>query len=48
MVEDVKLAVADKSPVYFLGRAGGWVPDEKIIIQKIEEILNGEDSIQKT
>lgn len=38
MVEDVRLAVADKCPVYFLGRAGGWVPDEKTIIQKIEEI----------
>ncbi len=38
MVEDVKLAVAEKSPVYFLGRAGGWIPNEETIIKKIKEI----------
>ncbi len=39
MIEDVRLAVKDKSPVYFIGRGGGWVPSEKEVITKIKEIL---------
>ncbi len=39
MVEDVRLAVNGRSPVYFKGRTGGGVPDEGKILEKIEEIL---------
>ena len=39
MVEDVRLAVNGKSEVFFKGRTGGGVPDEKKIMRKIEEIL---------
>jgi len=35
MLEDVRLAVNGKSPVEFLGRAGGGVPTEEEIIHKI-------------
>jgi 2-oxoglutarate ferredoxin oxidoreductase subunit alpha len=35
MVEDVKLAVNGKSPVEFLGRAGGGIPTEGEIIRKV-------------
>lgn len=39
MVEDVRLSVNGKYPVEFLGRAGGGVPAEEEIIEKIESIL---------
>jgi 2-oxoglutarate ferredoxin oxidoreductase subunit alpha len=35
MVEDVKLAVNCRSPVEFLGRAGGGIPTEEEIINKV-------------
>ena len=41
MVEDVKLAVECRSPVEFLGRAGGAMPREQDIIEKIKGLLNG-------
>jgi 2-oxoglutarate ferredoxin oxidoreductase subunit alpha len=39
MVEDVRLAVNGKKPVYFHGRTGGMIPTEKEIYDKIKEIL---------
>lgn len=42
MVEDVKLAVECKLPVYFAGRLGGMVPDPDQLITKVKEILGGE------
>lgn len=39
MVEDVRLAVNGKRPVYFHGRMGGMILTQKEILQKIKEIL---------
>jgi 2-oxoglutarate ferredoxin oxidoreductase subunit alpha len=39
MVEDVRLAVEGKAPVYFYGRMGGGVPEEEKIIEIIESKL---------
>lgn len=39
MVEDVRLAVNGKKPVYFYGRMGGMVPVQSDILNKIKEIL---------
>jgi 2-oxoglutarate ferredoxin oxidoreductase subunit alpha len=38
MVEDVKLAVAGKSPVVFYGRPGGGVPTVEEILDKIRQL----------
>jgi 2-oxoglutarate ferredoxin oxidoreductase subunit alpha len=48
MVEDVKLAVAGKSPVVFYGRPGGSVPTVDEILDKIKQLtlrIKNEDSI---
>ena len=39
MVEDVKLAVNGKKPVYFYGRTGGNVPDESEIVEAAKRAL---------
>jgi 2-oxoglutarate ferredoxin oxidoreductase subunit alpha len=39
MVEDVRLAVNGKRPVYFHGRMGGMLPTQQEIFNKIKEIL---------
>ena len=41
MVDDVKLAVNGKKPVYFFGRTGGIVPTAEEIIAEIEKINGG-------
>ncbi|MCX7661439.1 MAG: 3-methyl-2-oxobutanoate dehydrogenase subunit VorB [Candidatus Omnitrophica bacterium] len=38
MLEDVKLAIAGKARVEFLGRAGGGIPTEEEIVKKIRKI----------
>ena len=38
MIEDVKLAVAGKSPVVFFGRTGGGVPTVDDVLEKIREL----------
>jgi pyruvate/2-oxoacid:ferredoxin oxidoreductase alpha subunit len=38
MVEDVKLAVAGKSPVVFYGRAGGGVPTVEQVLERIRQL----------
>ncbi len=42
MVEDVRLAVNGKRPVYFHGRMGGMLPTQKEILAKIKEIVKGD------
>ncbi len=42
MVEDVRLAVNGKKPVYFYGRTGGMVPTPEDVFAKFKEILGGE------
>jgi len=39
MVEDVRLAVNGKRPVYFHGRMGGMIPSQQEILDKIKSIL---------
>jgi 2-oxoglutarate ferredoxin oxidoreductase subunit alpha len=38
MVEDVRLAVAGKIPVDFLGRMGGMIPTEDEILARIRTL----------
>lgn len=39
MVEDVRLGVEGKCPVYFYGRLGGMVPSPDEILKRMEELL---------
>lgn len=39
MIEDVKLACDCRVPVEFLGKGGGWYPNEEIILDKIDSML---------
>lgn len=41
MVEDVKLAVGEDSPLYFYGRAGGIIPTAEEILEQIQKIRSG-------
>jgi len=38
MVEDVKLAISGKSPVFFYGRAGGGVPSTEQILERVRQL----------
>ncbi|MDD5016008.1 MAG: transketolase C-terminal domain-containing protein, partial [Atribacterota bacterium] len=38
MVEDVRLSVEGKTPVYFYGRMGGGVPEEEKIIELVKKL----------
>ncbi len=42
MVDDVKLIVARRKPVYFYGRTGGMVPTPKEVYEKIVKLNGGE------
>lgn len=42
MIDDVKIAVKGKFPVYFHGRTGGMSPTPDEIIEKVKEIYGGE------
>lgn len=42
MVEDVKLAVDGKVPVYFKGRMGGMIPLPEDVLEEIETILDNQ------
>ncbi|NLJ98147.1 MAG: 3-methyl-2-oxobutanoate dehydrogenase subunit VorB [Tissierellia bacterium] len=42
MIDDVKIAVEGKYPVYFYGRTGGMVPTPDEIVKKVKEIHGGE------
>jgi len=39
MVEDVRLAILDKAPVYLLGHSGGVIPTEDEVLGEIKKIL---------
>ena len=39
MVEDVRLAVEGKVPVYFKGRMGGMIPTPDDVFEEIESII---------
>lgn len=39
MLEDVKLSVLGKKPIYFHGRTGGGVPTEEAVLDVIKDIL---------
>ncbi len=39
MVEDVKMAVEGKLPVYFHGRPGGMTPTPAEIVEKLKKLL---------
>lgn len=41
MVEDVKLSVEGKAPVYFYGRTGGAVPVPKGVLKRIRDMVSG-------
>ena len=41
MVNDVKLAIECKKPVYHYGRTGGMIPSPEEILQKIQEYSGG-------
>lgn len=41
MVEDVKLAINGRKPVYFYGRTGGMIPTPEGILEKVREIIGG-------
>ena len=41
MVEDVRLAVEGKKPVYFDGTMSGYIPDPRDITKRIVEIKEG-------
>ena len=42
MVEDVRLAVNGRRPVYFKGRMGGMIPTPEEVLQEIETIAEQE------
>ena len=46
MVEDVKLAVEGKVPVYFTGRMGGMIPSPEDVLHEIEAILDKQNVLQ--
>ncbi len=41
MVEDVRLSVEGRKPVYFYGRSGGMIPSPQEILDKAMEIVGG-------
>ena len=38
MVEDVKLAVGGRAPVYFFGRTGGIIPTPLEVIDEVKKL----------
>ena len=46
MVEDVKLAVEGKVPVYFTGRMGGMIPSPEDVLHEIEAIVDKQKVLQ--
>ncbi len=41
MVDDVRLAVNGKKPVYFFGRTGGVIPSPAEVLEQIEKMMGG-------
>lgn len=44
MEEDVRLAVNGRSRVHFYGRPGGGIPEAKVIVKKVKDIIKGKVS----
>jgi len=42
MIDDVKIALNGRKPVYFYGRTGGMVPTPDAIVEEIKKIAGGE------
>lgn len=42
MVDDVRLAVNGRKPVYFYGRTGGMIPKQEEILQQLVQLAGGE------
>lgn len=45
MVEDVKLAVEGRAPVYFYGRTGGAVPLPRAIEKRMRDVIEGREPV---
>lgn len=41
MMEDVKLAVCGKAPVYHYGRLGGMIPEVKDVLEEVKKLYRG-------
>ncbi len=42
MIDDVKIAINGRKPVYFYGRTGGMVPTPNAIVDEIKKIVGGD------
>ncbi|SDZ09942.1 2-oxoglutarate ferredoxin oxidoreductase subunit alpha [Proteiniborus ethanoligenes] len=42
MIDDVKIAINGRKPVYFYGRTGGMVPTPNAILEEIKKIVGGD------
>lgn len=42
MIDDVKMAINGRKPVYFYGRTGGMVPTPNAILEEIKKIVGGD------
>lgn len=42
MIDDVKIAVNGRKPVYFYGRTGGMVPTPNAIVEEVKKIVGGD------
>ncbi len=42
MIDDVKIAIDGRKPVYFYGRTGGMVPTPNAIVDEIKKIVGGD------
>ncbi|MFA5523624.1 MAG: 3-methyl-2-oxobutanoate dehydrogenase subunit VorB [Tissierellales bacterium] len=42
MIDDVKIAVNGRKPVYFYGRTGGMIPTPDAIVEEIKKIVGGD------
>lgn len=43
MVEDVRIALGDKAPIYFYGRTGGVIPTPEEIVEFTKNVLGGRE-----
>lgn len=41
MIDDVRIGNEGQRPVHFVGRSGGMIPTPQLVVDKVNEILNG-------
>jgi 2-oxoglutarate/2-oxoacid ferredoxin oxidoreductase subunit alpha len=41
MLDDVKIAVAGRTPISFYGRTGGIVPTPEEVVKQVQALLGG-------